>query len=135
VRRAVHRPPGAKPLHAIPGKPNCATAGGEANLVLTQIKGPLIYAPSTPEQSLSILRTMGPFLVKPRRDAVTVRGQWLAAGYPASYPAIQDLDAIISAFDRLAVAAKAEDLNAMSKIYQDLNSASDQYAFDGDDCV
>ena len=111
----------------------CGDAIGAANQILVSIKGPLIAAAQDPPnagQSRAVMPGVVPYIPKVNRDITKARQQWLAGGYPADSPAVRDIDAMLAALDRLVPLAKAADLNAISKIYLDLNSALDQYVYD-----
>jgi len=119
----------------VPGS-DCADVGLDAGEMLTDMKGPLLAASSQPEQSRDVLPNIVPHIPDVRRDLVKIHKQWVAAAYPASFPTVKDLDAMVAALDRLTTAAKTKNLEGLPRIYQDLNSALAQYDFDSADlCV
>jgi len=109
---------------------DCGGVVFDAGEMLDDMKGPLLAASSQPEQSRDVLPHIVPYVPDVRRDITAIRQRVVAAGFAASYPAVRDLDAMIATLGPLTAAAKAKRLDAMPKIYLDLNSALEQWTFD-----
>ena len=87
---------------------------------------------TTPDVATYNLKTLPGILAPDRKLIDQVRGYWLAAGYPASFPTVRDLDRLAAAADILIPAAAKADWPTVEKVYLPLNSAFQQYVNDAD---
>jgi hypothetical protein len=132
-RRAtpLTRPAGARQLSS----PQCSSTLDD--LVGISIDMRIVfdgYARS-PEVATQNFKSLPSTLTKERRTIDRVRGYWLAAGYPSSFPTVRDLEAMAAAADRLFAAARAGDAARLPQIYLAYNSALQQYTFDANDSL
>lgn len=125
----LHRPAGARQLSS----DQCTLPVVDLGGIPSSAEGVLKAYAHNPEVATDNLKTLPTVLASTRREITKVRGYWLAAGYPASFATVRDLDRLGSATDSLFAAAAKANWPAVEKVYLPLNSAYRQYLNDAND--
>jgi hypothetical protein len=125
-RRPIARPAGARQLTP----KQCSSTIDAMAFIEIAMRGIIKGYAATPTIAAANFKTLPAVLGPDRRTLSRVRSYWLAAGYPATFPTVRDVDAMIGAADRMLAAAKQDDPTHLPEIYLDYNSALDQYTFD-----
>lgn len=85
------------------------------------------YRQGVPTIAMGNYRSIPRTEAKDRAALPTLRSAWLRAGYPAGFPTVRDIDAMLTAANELFAAARRGDIAPLPRIYLHYNSALDQY--------
>ena len=123
----LHRPAGARQLSSHVCLDVIFQIGGLAQSMEIVFAG---FAQNSPTVAMYNYATLPRVEARDRAALPKLRKAWLRAGYPATFPTVRDIDAMINAADRLFAAARKKDITPLPRIYLDYNSALHQYEND-----
>lgn len=122
VERHLARPAGARAV-------DFATCAAPAGVVLLYMKNQ-IFASGIRAVQLTQLPGLARLADQDHSAVAKARRTFLADGYPASFPIVHDLDAILAADAAVARDARATRLDAMPNDYVARSTADAQYGHD-----
>jgi hypothetical protein len=123
----LHRPAGASQLSSHVCLDVIFKIGGIAQSMEIVFAG---FKQGVPSVAVYNYGTIPRVEARDRAALPKLRQAWLRAGYPATFPTVRDIDAMINAADRLFAAARKKDITPLPQIYLDYNSALHQYEND-----
>ena len=122
VKRTLHRPPGARLMTL----DTCIQPNEGVATFIEQF----VFDRTSVADQLSGLKQVVDETQSALPEAQLKRQAWLAGGYPAAFPAVQDLTGIIDAEQKLIQAGDTQGLSVIPGLYRQFKIGFNQYNAD-----
>jgi hypothetical protein len=119
--RAVTKPAGAT-------DPGFTACGATSTLIYNDLG--LMFTGPTVQSQVQLLPAVAADAQATVKGLASGRKDWLAHGWPASSPLVQDLDRLATLFDQAGTAAAMQNLAPLPQLYVDIKSAQQQFFAD-----